>query len=68
MNLSFKAKANHRYLAKGLWHEIFKKLNKLTLCVGRLPNKQSHVQVKQAHESCEKNYFADVKTTQTKFL
>ena len=32
---------------------------------GRLPNKQSHVQVNQAHESCEKNCFTDVKTTQT---
>jgi hypothetical protein len=26
--LNFKAKANHIYLAKGMWHEIFKKLNK----------------------------------------
>ncbi len=41
---------------------------KLALCAGRLLNKQSHVQVKQAHESCEKNCFTDVKTTQTKFL
>jgi hypothetical protein len=30
---------------------------KLTLFAGRLLNKQSHVQVKQAHESCRKELF-----------
>jgi hypothetical protein len=67
-SIEFIQRKNHKDLAKGQWHEIFKKLNKLTLCAGRFPNKQSHVQVNQAHESCEKNCFTDVKTTQTKFL
>jgi hypothetical protein len=28
ISLNFKQKRNHKYLAKGQWHEIFKKLNK----------------------------------------
>ena len=38
---------------------------KLTLCAGRLPNKQSHVLFKKQAHPVKRIHFTDVKTTQT---